>query len=110
RHLTVQGAYTFSKAMDNSSSSVTDTAAIPNPFNMQTEWSLADFYAKHIASISGSYELPKLLNHNVLLREAAGGWNIVGRFTAHSGQPVNIVTGADNALTGTPKQRPNVIG
>lgn len=110
RHLTVQGAYTFSKAMDNSSSNVTDTAAIPNPFNMQTEWALADFYAKHIASISGTYELPRLANHNVLLREAVGGWNLVGQFKAHSGQPVNIVTGADNALTGTPKQRPNVIG
>jgi hypothetical protein len=110
RHLTVQGAYTFSKAMDNSSTSVTDTAAIPNPYNMRGEWSLADFYAKHIASISGSYDLPKFSNHNVLIREAAGGWNLVGRFTAHSGQPVNIVTGADNALTGTPKQRPNVIG
>jgi hypothetical protein len=110
RHLTVQGAYTFSRALDDSSTNVTDTAAIPNPFNVRSEWGLADFYAKHIASISGSYDLPKLSHQNVLIREVAGGWNLVGRFTAHSGQPVNIVTGADNALTGTPKQRPNVIG
>jgi hypothetical protein len=110
RHLTVQGAYTFSRALDDSSTNVTDTAAIPNPFNLKGEWALADFYAKNIASISGSYDLPTLAHHNLLLREVAGGWNLVGRFTAHSGQPINIVTGADNALTGTPKQRPNLIG
>ena len=34
----VQGTYTFSKAMDNSSSSVTDTANVPNPFNLRGEW------------------------------------------------------------------------
>jgi hypothetical protein len=110
RHLMVEGAFTFSKAMDNSSSSVTDTAAIPNPFNLKEQWSLADFYAKYTASIAGSYDLPKLLNHNVLIREAAGGWNLVGRFIAHSGIPVNVVTGADNMLSGTPQQRPNVSG
>jgi hypothetical protein len=110
RYLTVQGTFTFSKAMDNSSSNVTDTAATPNPFDMHGQWSLADFYAKYTASIAGSYDLPKLLNHNVVIREAAGGWSVVGRFTAHSGTPVNVVTGADNDLTGTPQQRPNVSG
>jgi hypothetical protein len=110
RHLMVQGTYTFSKAMDNSSSNVSDTASIPNPFNLKGEWGLADFYARHIASIAGTYELPKLANHNIFLREGAGGWNLSGRFTARSGQPINVVTGADNALTGTPQQRPNVNG
>ena len=30
--------------------------------------------------------------------------------TARSGVPVNVVTGQDNALSGTPQQRPNVKG
>ena len=110
KHFMVQGNYTFSKAMDNSSSSVTDTAAIPQPFNLKSEWGPSDFYAKHIASIAGTYELPKLAHHNVFLREVLGNWNITGRMTARTGTPLNIVTGADNALTGTPKQRPNVNG
>jgi len=106
----LQGAYTFSKAMDDSSSSVTDTAAIPNPYNLHAEWGLADFYAKHIASMAGIWNLPRLLRHNIFVREGLGGWNFSMRYTAHTGVPLNIVTGADNALTGTPKQRPNVSG
>ena len=109
-HFTVQGAYTFSKAMDNSSSNVSDTASIPNPFNLRGEWALADFYAKHIASLAGVWELPRFMNHNLFLRETVGGWNLSGRFTARSGNPINVVTGADNALSGTPDQRPNVNG
>ena len=110
RNFTIQAAYTFSKSMDQSSSSVTDTAAIPNPFDLKNEWALSDFYAKHIASIAGVWTLPRLLRHSFLIREGAGGWNFSARFTAHSGLPLNVVTGADNALSGTPKQRPNVIG
>jgi hypothetical protein len=110
RSFTVQGAYTFSKAMDQSSSSVTDTAAIPNPYDLKNEWALSDFYAKHIVTAAGVWNLPKLMKHNFLIRQGVGGWNFSARFTAHTGVPLNIVTGADNALSGTPKQRPNVIG
>ena len=33
-----------------------------------------------------------------------------GLLTARTGQPLNIVTGQDNALSGTPNQRPNLVG
>ena len=110
QRFTVQGTYTFSKSMDNSSSSVTDTAAIPNPFNLRNDWALSDFYAKHIGSFSAIYDLPSLTNRNVFLRETVGGWNVSARFTARSGTPVNVVAGADYALSGTPQQRPDVNG
>jgi hypothetical protein len=110
RNFMLTGTYTFSKSMDESSSSTTDTAAVPNPFNLHGEWGLSDFYAKHIASIAGVWKLPALLRHNVFVREGLGGWSFSMRYTARSGNPLNIVTGADNAFTGTPKQRPNVTG
>jgi hypothetical protein len=110
RHFMIQGAYTFSKSMDNSSSSVTDTASIPNPLNLHGEWALSDFYAKHIASAAGLWDLPRLLNRNILLREGVGGWNLAVRWQVRSGNPVNIVTGADTAFSGTPQQRANVNG
>jgi hypothetical protein len=105
----VQGAYTFGKSMDNSSSNVTDTAATPNPFNLRNEWAVSDFYAKHVASFSAIWNMPRLTGHHYL-RQAVGGWNVAARMTARSGTPVNIVTGQDNALSGTPQQRPNVNG
>src|SRR5437764_14574800 len=106
----IQGAYTFGKSMDNSSSNVTDTAAVPNPFNLRGDWARSDFYAKHIASASAIWNLPRLAGHGLLLREAVGGWNLATRFTARTGTPVNVVTGQDNALSGTPQQRPNGSG
>jgi hypothetical protein len=108
-HFLAQGAYTFSKSMDNSSSSV-ETPAVPNPFNLHAEWARSDFYAKHIGSFSLVYDAPRFSDRNAFLREVAGGWNLSARFSARSGTPINIVTGADNAFSGTPQQRANVNG
>jgi outer membrane receptor protein involved in Fe transport len=109
QHFMAQGSYTFSKSMDNASSSV-ETPTIPNVFNVRGEWARSDFYAKHIGSFSAIWDLPRLMNRNVFLREAVGGWKASARFSARSGLPVNIVTGSDTALSGTPQQRPNVNG
>ncbi len=114
RSFTLQGTYSYSKSLDDFSggtgASVTDTAATPNPFDLHSMWGPSDFYSKHIASVAGIWDMPKLLRQNAFIRETAGGWNLAVRFTAHSGLPINVVTGADNALSGTPQQRPNVIG
>jgi len=109
-----QGTYTWSKSMDNFSggtgASVTDTASTPNPFHLKNEWAPSDFYAKHIASAAVIWDMPALRQSRTWLREAAGGWQLALRYTARSGNPINVVTGADNALSGTPQQRPNVNG
>jgi hypothetical protein len=44
------------------------------------------------------------------LRWIGGGWQWNGLFTASSGLPLNPVIGSDVALSGTPNQRPNVVG
>jgi outer membrane receptor protein involved in Fe transport len=109
-HFMVQGSYTFGKSRDDSSSYVTDTAAVPNPFNLRNEWALSDFYAKHIVSASAIWQMPSLMHSSTILRETVGGWNLSARFTARSGLPINVVTGQDNSLSGGPQQRPNVNG
>jgi outer membrane receptor protein involved in Fe transport len=110
----IQGTYTFSKSLDQFSggtgASVTDTAASPNPFDLHDEWAPSDFYAKHIASAAVIWNLPRLARQNAFIRESAGGWNFSLRYTARSGNPINVVNGSDVALTGTPNQRPNVNG
>jgi hypothetical protein len=114
RGFLVQGAYAFSKSLDpfsgGTAASVTDTASTPNPFNEKGEWGLSDFYAKHTLSAAAIWDMPKFSDRNWLIREAAGGWNFSARFTARSGNPINVTTGADNALSGTPQQRPNLNG
>jgi hypothetical protein len=51
-----------------------------------------------------------MTGYNPILRSVAGGWQLNGLVSLRSGTPFNSLTGADNALSGTPSQRPNVIG
>jgi outer membrane receptor protein involved in Fe transport len=109
RGFSVQGAYTFSRSLDQSST-YTVSATTPNVFNLRTQWALSDFYSKHIAAGSCIWDLPKLKGQHPLLRSAAGGWQVNGLVSMRTGVPVNITSGADIALSGTPSQRPNVVG
>jgi outer membrane receptor protein involved in Fe transport len=110
-HLSLQGAYTFSKAIDQTSSNSPESAQAANPFNLAAERGLAGFNAKHIGSLSWIYELPSLSHESAALRLIAGGWQWTGLFTARTGEPLNETIGStDAALVGTGNQRPNVLG
>jgi hypothetical protein len=111
RHFSVQGAYTFSKSIDQTSSTSPESAQAENPFNLSNERGLSTFNAKHILSLSWIYELPKLNGKPAALRLVAGGWEWNGLFTTRTGQALNETIGStDAALVGTGNQRPNVSG
>ena len=105
----VQGAYTFSKALDQASA-IALGGAVPNVFNLGSQWGRSDFDARHVMALSWIWDLPRFTAAAAPLRWIAGGWELSGLLTARTGQPLNIVTGQDNALSGTPNQRPNLIG
>ena len=113
RGFTVQGSYTFSRSLYNSSS-YTETPAVPDVFDLHTQWALSDFSAKHIASMSWVWDLPRLSSGpgfaKAIRSAILGNWEYTGSFTYNSGLPVNIVSGTDVALSGTQNQRPNVNG
>jgi hypothetical protein len=113
RGFMVQGAYTFSRAIDTYSN-ISETASIPLVNNLHDSWALSDFNSKQILSIGYSWDLPKLSSLHGLLggtaRWVAGGWQTSGRYWARTGRPLDIRTGSDNAFSGTPNQRPNVNG
>jgi outer membrane receptor protein involved in Fe transport len=106
----LQGAYTFSKAIDQTSSTSPESNLAPNPFNLAAERGLATFNATHIASLSWIYDLPTLQHQPLALRLVAGGWQWNGLFTARTGLPLNPTISGDVALSGTGSQRPNVVG
>lgn len=109
RNFSVQGAYTFSRTIDMLSG-ITVGAAVPNVFDLSKEVGLADFHAKHIASASWICDLPRLSSMSPILRSMAGNWQVNGLITLRSGMPFNVISGQDRALSGTPNQRPDVIG
>jgi outer membrane receptor protein involved in Fe transport len=110
RHFSIQGAYTWSKAIDDFSSTSAETAAAPQPLNLATERGLASFNAAQVGSLSWIWDLPVLSTKPAAVRWIAGGWQFNGLFTARTGEPLNITVGSDIALSGTPNQRPNVVG
>jgi outer membrane receptor protein involved in Fe transport len=109
-HFSVQGAYTFSRAIDQTSSTSPESSQAPNPFNLSAERGLSTFNAKHILSLSWIAELPALNNQPAVLRLVAGGWQLTGLFTARTGEPLNVTISPDQAFSGTGSQRPNVVG
>jgi outer membrane receptor protein involved in Fe transport len=110
-HFSVQGAYTFSKAIDQTSSNSPESAQAANPFNLTAERGLASFNATHIVSLSWIADLPSLGGKPAALRLIAGGWEWNGLFSARTGEPLNETIGStDAALVGSSNQRPNVSG
>jgi len=109
RSFSLQGTYTFSRSMDMFSGAGIGPET-PNVFNLKTQWGPSDFDSKHILSASWIWELPRLTSLHPLVRGVAGNWQFNGLISGRSGTPVNIVIGDDIALSGTPGQRPDVIG
>jgi hypothetical protein len=98
--LTLLGAYTYSKSMDNASTA-TDQIM---PFNARLSKALSSFDMTHNFVISYSYELPfdKAFGSNRITR----GWIISGitRFT--TGLPVTILETDDRSLVGNTSTGP----
>src|SRR5262249_5487733 len=110
RGFSLQGAYAFGKAMDMSAATAAGLGTAPRDvFNLSDEMSLSSTHAKHVANVSWIWDVPSPHIHPVLDR-VVGGWQVNGLVSLRSGTPFNVLTGADNALSGSSNQRPNVVG
>jgi len=96
--LTLLMAYTLSKTIANTDSSVSSSNVRGlNQFNPEAEWSVARDDRTHLLSISQVYELPigpgkKILNQGgALMRNLLGGWSFSGHYSYASGTPVKII-------------------
>jgi hypothetical protein len=123
--VSAMGSYTYSRSLDEFSSYVTDTTTVPDVFslpghvvptvgtplnfNMSSEYGPSDFNRTHIANLGYSVHLPKFTGRNQLMQQVLGGWILSGRYSVSSGEPVNILSKTDFALTNSPNQRPNVL-
>ena len=118
----VQLSYTLSKAMDNadgqlSTDTVTASVYPQNPYDLNAEWAVASFDARHVFSANATWQLPAFHNHAVL-----GGWQLNGIVSLHTGYPFspsiqtpnwsrtgNTSTNAEDRPSVTPGTDPNRI-
>jgi len=100
----VQGSYTFSKIIDNTSTPVNSYASD------RQERGLSSFDRTHIFVGSYIWELPLGRKARGWQRKALNGWQVSGITNFQSGNPLTPGISGDRAGTGGGGQRPNVLG
>ncbi len=117
RDLTLQAAYTYSKAYDPASNGngVSDLQNVSNPYSYTYDNGPSGLDRTHIAFVNFVYDIPLLRNaSNHLLRSTVGGWQVSGIVTMVSGEPLNINLGGasgniSNVLPNS-NNRPDLAG
>jgi uncharacterized protein YfiM (DUF2279 family) len=119
RDLTLQAAYTFSKAVDpttGNGGNGWDLNYVSNPYQ-SWQWDLGPSVLdrRQIAFVNFVYDIPFLKNSsNHFLKTVVGGWELSGIVTMESGAPYNLSVSGGNVGSifpgGDVAARPNLIG
>lgn len=108
--LTLQTAYTWSKALDYTSGDVGGTKH-QDSFNTKPERGPADFDRAHMLIVSYVYDIPIPQNwRSSGIQHVLGGWTLSGITQIQTGTPLNILVSGDPVGLGDCGQcRPNVL-
>ncbi|HYW43196.1 MAG TPA: hypothetical protein VE959_10100 [Bryobacteraceae bacterium] len=92
---TIQGAYTFGRALSDTDSE-TATTTWQDAWNRKVERSLANFDTQQRLTINGVWELPffKKAGGFGPVHAALGGWQLSGLASIDDGMPINIYNSA----------------
>ena len=111
RNLTFSGNYTWSHCIspyadiNSNGPPANETYTKPNDRNFDRGNCLSD--RRHLFNFTAVGQTPKFSNHTAQM--LASDWRLSGIYRWSSGAPLNIVSGTDQALTGTGLQRTNQI-
>jgi hypothetical protein len=113
--LSVQLAYTFSKAFDPSNLSANggDLVTSSNPYDRNYDYGPSIFDRRHIFVANFIYSIPLFKNSTSrALKTGLGGWQLSGVVTAETGAPINITLGGTAGSNGVPNgvNRPDFTG
>jgi len=103
--LSFQAAYTYSKAIDSTSSggSGGDLQSLANPYNRAYGVGPAWFNRTQVFNANFVYDIPAFRHASSrALRTGLGGWQFSGYITAMTGLPLNVDVGGPQAYNGLP--------
>jgi hypothetical protein len=100
--LTLQAAYTWSHALDNSSSTYSSGApASVDDQDLNRWYGTSDFNRFQVLQINYIYALPFFKNaSNAFEKQALGGWQVSGITSFFTGEPMNFSCGVTGYATG----------
>jgi hypothetical protein len=108
---TLQGAYTFGKAMNDADLAV-GTTAFQDAADIGGEWAIAGYDVRHKLAFVGVWEMPFFSSSTGLTRTLLGGWQLAGSAILQTGNPINVTNSAafprgDFNADGNGGDRPN---
>jgi Carboxypeptidase regulatory-like domain len=102
--VTVQGNYTWSHCIDDGYNDVIQGAGNQTQDRRRANRANCETDRRHNFNFSTVYETPKWSNG--VMNVIAGGWSVSGIVRLLSGPSLSIVSGLDNAFSGTTDQSP----
>ena len=105
--LTVQGNYTLSHCIDQGQTTIVQNNGGQIPERRGANQGNCDLDRRHNFNLSTVYATPRFSNGT--LRTLGTGWKISGIVRILSGSALTVVSGLDNALSGTTDQYPNQV-
>jgi hypothetical protein len=109
RYLTIFQTYTYSRSLDIQSNGQTIQNAVPDVFNLNSDYGLSDNNAKHNLTLAWVVRFPKMTTGYAPLRTALNNWVYSGRYQAHTGRPFSVTINNDTALVGENNQRAALV-
>ena len=105
--LSVLANYTWSHCIDFQQSTNTNGIQAWSLDRLKNDRGNCELDRRHIFNMSTVYQTPRFANR--MARLLATGWQVSGIVTLQSGPAMTILSGLDNALTGTTDQFPNSV-
>ncbi len=114
--LTLQVAYTYSKAYDETNGSANggnggDLTTASNPYNLHYDYGTSTYDRPNVFIADYVYNLPFFGNTgNKALKTTLGGWVLSGIITAESGLPFDVTISGNTLGMSNYTNRPNEVG
>ena len=108
RGFSLQLAYTFSKALGDQDSVLTNSGGATDPFDRRNDYGPLGFDVTHAFVFSGIWDIPSGTWNKGAKGFLFGDWQLNTMWTMYSGMPVEITSSVDRALRGEPN-RPDRI-
>lgn len=101
-------AYTYSHSLDDSSDRY--DGVFVNSYNLERSYASSNFDETHNFNASYVWNLPGFQHSNALVRDIAGGWELSGIATYHTGNPFTVSNGGVGGVGGDAAGVGNGIG
>ncbi len=104
RNFSLQLAYTFSKALGDQDSVLTNSGGSTDPFNRHNDYGPLSFDVTHAWVMSWVWNVPSGSWNRGFKGAIVRDWQVNGIWTMYSGTPVLITSSVDRALYGLPNR------